>query len=234
MSKSKEYVRILSIDGGGIRGIIPLSILKYIEQETETPIHKLFDVIGGTSTGGIIALGLNSKNPETQQIYSVQDILDFYVKDANRIFITNNDSYNEAFLSWVRDNIASKIPGLNQLSGKHGAGVFTPEYSGQNIEDFLKEKFGSDIKMSHLSTECDVTVYSYDIENDKAYPFNNTEAATNHYYVWQAARATSAAPTFFSGLKLFNSNSGVRFGISEKSSPALAVHQDKLYMAWRG
>ncbi|WP_414518954.1 patatin-like phospholipase family protein, partial [Nostoc sp. PCC 9305] len=237
MSNSKQVVRILSIDGGGIRGILPLSILKYIEEKTGSPIHSLFDVIGGTSTGGLIALGLNSKNPLTGQIYSAQDLLKFYVNDAHNIFKTNGDSDGEKFLSWVRDNFISNIPGVNQLAGKHGSGVFTPQYSGQNIEVFFQDKFGSDIKLSQLSTECDVTVYSYDIENDEVYRFNNKEAAINHwddYYVWQAVRATSAAPTFFSGLEVFNSNSGVRFGISQNSSPALTAHQDKLYMAWRG
>lgn len=211
MSNSKEVVRILSIDGGGIRGILPLSILKYIEEKVQTPIHQLFDVIGGTSTGGIIALGLNSKNPQNQ-IYTAQEILSFYVKDAHKIFKTNDDSPLEACFSWFRDHITSKIPGIKELAGKGGAGVFTPEYSGQRIENFLKEKFGSEIKLSQLSTECDVTVYSYDIENDEAYHFNNKEVATNHYYVWQAARATSAAPTFFSGLEVFNSNSGESLG----------------------
>jgi hypothetical protein len=50
--------RILSIDGGGIRGIIPALILAQIEKQTEKPIYKLFDVIAGTSTGAILALGL--------------------------------------------------------------------------------------------------------------------------------------------------------------------------------
>ncbi len=214
-SKEVEVVRILSIDGGGIRGIIPLSILKYIEENTHTPIHKLFNIIGGTSTGGIIALGLNCKTP-ANQIYSAQDILDFYVNDAHKIFRTNNDSSLEAGLSWFRDKITSKILGIKELAGKRGSGVFTPEYSGKHIENFLKDKFGSEIKLSQLSTECDVTVYSYDIENDEAYHFNNKEVATNHYYVWQAARGTSAAPSFFSGLEVYDSNSGGRSQSSKK------------------
>ena len=48
--------KILSIDGGGIRGIIPATILSYIEDKTQKPIANCFDLIAGTSTGGIIAL----------------------------------------------------------------------------------------------------------------------------------------------------------------------------------
>ena len=49
---------ILSIDGGGIRGIIPAKILHEIEYLTQKPTHQLFNLIGGTSTGGMLALGL--------------------------------------------------------------------------------------------------------------------------------------------------------------------------------
>jgi len=47
-----KTVRILSIDGGGIRGVIPAVILREVEKVTGTPIAKLVDVIAGTSTGG--------------------------------------------------------------------------------------------------------------------------------------------------------------------------------------
>ncbi|MEH1847411.1 MAG: patatin-like phospholipase family protein [Nostoc sp.] len=232
MSNSKDIVRILSIDGGGIRGIIPLSILQYIEEKANVPIHKLFDVIGGTSTGGIIALGLNSQNPLKKDVYSAKDILEFYVNDADKIFQINKDSYSEWLFSIIRDKFLSEIPWINKIAGKGGAGLLSPEYSGQKIDAFIQEKFGKDTKLSQLSTECNVTVYSYDVENDEAYHFNNAEAAKNphdNYCVWQAARSTSAAPTYFSGF-----NSGERFKISDNSSPALIVYQAKLYMSWRG
>jgi patatin-like phospholipase/acyl hydrolase len=50
--------RILSIDGGGIRGVIPAVVCRKIEEWSRTPIHELFDLIVGTSTGGILAMGL--------------------------------------------------------------------------------------------------------------------------------------------------------------------------------
>lgn len=52
--------KILSIDGGGTRGIIPARILERIEQEFDTPAQNLFDLFAGTSTGGIICLGLSA------------------------------------------------------------------------------------------------------------------------------------------------------------------------------
>jgi patatin-like phospholipase/acyl hydrolase len=67
-----EVFKVLSIDGGGIRGIIPAMILAEIEDRTGKPIAEMFDLIAGTSTGGILALGLPSGMwrctcaPETQ------------------------------------------------------------------------------------------------------------------------------------------------------------------------
>ncbi|HEY7328780.1 MAG TPA: patatin-like phospholipase family protein [Gemmataceae bacterium] len=49
--------RVLAIDGGGIRGIIPASFLERLEYHSGKRVHELFDLIAGTSTGGILALG---------------------------------------------------------------------------------------------------------------------------------------------------------------------------------
>ena len=49
---------VLSIDGGGIRGIIPALVLDYLEQASNKSISELFDLSVGTSSGGIIALGI--------------------------------------------------------------------------------------------------------------------------------------------------------------------------------
>ena len=61
-------VRILSIDGGGIRGIIPATVLVEIEKRTERRICELFDFVAGTSTGGILALGLTRAGDEPRAL----------------------------------------------------------------------------------------------------------------------------------------------------------------------
>ncbi len=50
--------RILSIDGGGIKGVFPAAFLANIEQTVGRSVSDYFDLVVGTSTGGIIALGL--------------------------------------------------------------------------------------------------------------------------------------------------------------------------------
>ncbi len=71
--------RILSIDGGGIRGVFPAAFLASIEQDLERPLVDYFDLIAGTSTGGIIAIGLAMG-------LSAQDLLELYEDRGPEIF----------------------------------------------------------------------------------------------------------------------------------------------------
>lgn len=71
--------KILSIDGGGIKGIAPASLLANIEQRTSKKIIDYFDLIVGTSTGGIIALGLGLG-------FSAREILSLYIDNGDKIF----------------------------------------------------------------------------------------------------------------------------------------------------
>ncbi len=70
----RKNLRILSLDGGGIRGLVLTQLLIAIEQEAGRPIHTLFDYLVGTSTGGMAALGLMQK-------YKATDIQRFYLKE---------------------------------------------------------------------------------------------------------------------------------------------------------
>jgi uncharacterized protein len=76
---SSKNVNILSIDGGGIRGIFAARYLSRIEEDIKRPIHNYFDLITGTSTGGIIALALANGVP-------ARDIEELYAKNGKDIF----------------------------------------------------------------------------------------------------------------------------------------------------
>lgn len=71
--------QILSLDGGGIRGLYPAAVLAGLEALLAKPIVEYFDLIAGTSTGGLIALSLGAGIPPRQ-------IVQFYVDDGPRIF----------------------------------------------------------------------------------------------------------------------------------------------------
>ncbi|WP_234734605.1 patatin-like phospholipase family protein [Tellurirhabdus bombi] len=105
-------LRILSIDGGGTRGVIPAAILNCIQQDTGKTPTELFDLIIGTSTGGIIGIGLFFGIP-------TEDLLALYLDKANDIF------YDD----WLDD--------LKDLGKKTGA-----DYSNEHLTQILKDLFG--------------------------------------------------------------------------------------------
>jgi patatin-like phospholipase/acyl hydrolase len=74
-------VKVLAIDGGGIRGLIPALVLAEVEQRAGRPIATMFDLVAGTSTGAIIACALTKPNP-----MPAQRIADIYVQDGPKIF----------------------------------------------------------------------------------------------------------------------------------------------------
>ena len=81
-----DVVRILSIDGGGIRGIIPARILQEIEETTGKAVAELFDLIAGTSTGGILALGLTKRAENGRPEYAAADLVELCEAEGPRIF----------------------------------------------------------------------------------------------------------------------------------------------------
>src|SRR5208337_4052417 len=79
LDTSEKTIRVLSIDGGGIRGILPACVLHEIEARTGKDIASLFHLISGASTGGIIACGLLKGVPADK-------LKDLYVKEGGNIF----------------------------------------------------------------------------------------------------------------------------------------------------
>ena len=72
-------VRILSLDGGGTRALVTIEMLKGLERETGRRVHEMFDVVAGTSTGGILAAGIQERLP-------IEDIEELYLELAAQIF----------------------------------------------------------------------------------------------------------------------------------------------------
>ncbi|CAG8660504.1 1168_t:CDS:2 [Dentiscutata erythropus] len=97
MENGDDFKFILSIDGGGFRGIIPAAILTEIERRVTEEISKehkdvdircadLFDIISGTSTGSILALGLSTPDKNKRPKFDAKYILDFYKNNGHNVF----------------------------------------------------------------------------------------------------------------------------------------------------
>lgn len=183
----KKKVRVLSLDGGGIRGIIPATIIKYIEEylQAKVPgstISDHFDLIAGTSTGGILSgIYLTPQDGDkTKAKFSASDALDFYVNEGHSIFNASKNS------SWKR------------LWGLRNATTFSPKY----LENLLKEKFGT-LLMSELMKPCLITTYN--MNSKSSFFFTSTEdTAKREFYLHDVLRSTSAAPTYFPPAKIKN------------------------------
>src|SRR5690242_20269284 len=122
-----DTVRILSIDGGGIRGIIPTMVLQAILGKTKA--QDAFHIIAGTSTGGIIASGLSQPNP-----LGLDEILSLYVDHGYEIF--NKDSENHlhtvAGPRYSADALESQLQaelGETYLSEVKNAELLVPGYA---------------------------------------------------------------------------------------------------------
>ncbi|HEV2690437.1 MAG TPA: CBASS cGAMP-activated phospholipase [Bryobacteraceae bacterium] len=174
-----SLVKILAIDGGGIRGIIPATVLAEIEKRTNRPIAALFDLVAGTSTGGILALGLTVPRSPGATLYSAEQLLGMYQRDGRRIFSR-----------WPLRTIFA----FDNLTWK--------KYSSTGIEQVLLEYFG-DSRLRDSVT--DVLIPSYELERRLPFFFRSVNARQRPDYDFPArdvALATSAAPSYFQPMRL--------------------------------
>ncbi|MEJ2637817.1 MAG: patatin-like phospholipase family protein [Calditrichia bacterium] len=174
-----DIIRILSIDGGGIRGIIPAMVLNEIEKQAGKPISELFDLIAGTSTGGILALGLTRPNGSGKAQFSAEDFIELYEKEGKRIF-------SRSF--WHR------VRAMGNLGDER--------YPADGLEELLNKYFENTPLRDALTP---LIISSYEIEQRFPFFFRSARAKENAAYDFpmkKVARATSAAPTYFEPLKL--------------------------------
>jgi patatin-like phospholipase/acyl hydrolase len=166
-------VRILAIDGGGIRGLIPALVLAEVEQRTGRAIADCFDLIAGTSTGGILACALTRPGPDGS-LYTAEQLTGLYESEGPKIF---------------HRSLLKRIESLD--------GNVDERYDDAGLNTALRDFLG-DERLSRART--DILVTAYDIERRAAWFFRSSAARadpTREFTMADAARATSAAPTYF-------------------------------------
>ena len=172
--------RVLSIDGGGIRGIIPAVILSELEKATGKPIAQMFDLIVGTSSGGVLALGLVMPGEDGKPKYTADDGVRLYMGQGHRIF--SRSTLHKVRSIWS---------------------VEAEKYPARGIEAVFGEYYG-DARLKDAITP--VVVTSYEIERRAPFFFKSelakADEAEYDFPMWQVARATTAAPTFFQPARL--------------------------------
>jgi uncharacterized protein len=167
-------MKVLSIDGGGIRGLIPALVLAEIERRTGRRTAEMFDLIAGTSTGGILACALARRGEDGLPAHSAEELADLYVTEGPKIF---------------HRSLLKRFTSLE--------GLIDERYDDEGLNAALATYLGEDRLKSVVT---DVMLTAYDVQDRFAFFFRSSRARTDEEYDFslaEAARATSAAPTYF-------------------------------------
>lgn len=203
-----QVKRILSLDGGGIRGVIPARILMEIEKMTGKPIAETFDYIAGTSTGGIITLCLAKPDDDGKPAFSAEQILQLYKARGGQIFSSS---------------LWHKIKNIGNVAG--------PKYGPDGIEKVLKDYLGKTMLSDSLVK---VLVPAYSIDHRGPRFFKSWDE--DDQLMWKVARATSAAPTYFPPYTLTSGKYPCTLvdGGVFANTPAMCVFADATRLEERG
>lgn len=175
--------RILSLDGGGLKGIVTLGFLAEIEallakrhgNDKKFRLAHYFDLIAGTSTGAIIAAALAKG-------MTVKEVTDLYMAMGNTVFTRN----------WFRK------------------GLFRARYDDKKLKKLLKDVLGTKTTLGDASLQTGLLVITKRIDTNSPWPLGNNPKGAYYgpsetssrignadYPLWQVVRASTAAPAFF-------------------------------------
>ncbi|KAL5712681.1 hypothetical protein ACHQM5_014827 [Ranunculus cassubicifolius] len=179
-----KVITLLCIDGGGIRGIIPGVVLAYLESKLQeldgedARVADYFDLIAGTSTGGLLTTMITAPNKNNRPLYAAKDITNFYFEHGPKIFPQN-----------------AKTVIWGSLKSMVGA-LAGPKYNGKYLRSTLKELLG-ETKLDQTLTK--ILITSFDIRLLQPVLFTTNEAIEKQLknpLLSDICIATSAAPTY--------------------------------------
>ncbi|KAL7129210.1 hypothetical protein ABFS83_13G049500 [Erythranthe nasuta] len=151
-----KLITVLSIDGGGVRGLIPAVILAFLESELQkldgedARIADYFDIIAGTETGSLTTAMLTAPKRNNRPLFAAKDIKEFYIEHFPYIYSKRNN-----FLTRAARTVKC---------------FFGQKYDGKYLHSLLKEKFG-DTKLHETLT--DVMIPTFDTVRRKLVLFSN-------------------------------------------------------------
>lgn len=167
-------MKVLCIDGGGIRGLIPALVLAEIELRTGRRTADMVDLIAGTSTGGLLACGLTRPGSDGRPRFGAEELAGIYLEEGPRIF---------------RRDTLKRVTSAD--------GWLDERYDDDALNAALA-RYLEDARLSDALTE--VLVTAYEIHDRFAFFFRSARARTDPAYDFpmvHVARATAAAPSYF-------------------------------------
>jgi hypothetical protein len=182
---------VLSIDGGGVRGIIPALWLCEIEKQTKRPVSKLFNMMAGTSVGSIIAASLAKPEVEidfvnettirivskTHTEYSPYDVVKLFEDNSHEIFSQNE----KGFFDWI-----------------FGTSLTSDKYSEKGRKNVLR-RYLSDVSMNEVLVDLVIpAVNQKDINATHLFNrYDVRQGGARDVSLVDAVMASTAAPSFF-------------------------------------
>ncbi|EXB55925.1 Patatin group A-3 [Morus notabilis] len=180
--KKGNLITILSIDGGGIRGIIPGVLLEYLESQLQeldgkdVRLADYFDVITGTSTGGLITAMLTAPNKDNRPLYAANGIVPFYLEHCPKIF-----PQASGFFGSILGSIENAVG---------------PKYNGKYLHSLINGLLGTTRLHETLTN---IVIPTFDIKKLEPTLFSSfivPPASALDAHLTDISIATSAAPTY--------------------------------------
>lgn len=171
--RTQKIARVLAVDGGGIRGLIPAIWCRVLEAITGLPLQVIFHMFAGTSTGGIIASALALLEP-----YSADEIVDLYMSKGRNIFVKRN---------WFDNPF-----GISKSKYRTGPayGVYTEFFKDWKLSDISSDLVVTYFDLSHQVSKL-----------FRSYMARENPILCD-YYMRDVVASTTAAPTYFRPFKL--------------------------------
>ncbi len=226
-SREQRLYKILSIDGGGVRGVIPAFWLSEIERSMRRPVVHLFDMMSGTSTGAIIAAGLSSpylrdrdirKDENGQTVldvpifsnympqYRAFDILELYRHQNSEIF--SRDPQGLFSLPWLKEATAPKYTDRGRLK------LFSKYFEDRKLSDSLVDLVIPAVEESNVAR-----TYLFSAKDAKR------DSSRFDQLLTDALMATTAAPTAFPAYRIRGRGVFVDGGIHVNNPAQVAYHE---------
>lgn len=203
-----DEVNVLSLDGGGIKSLITLKVLAYIEAQTGKKTGEFFDYIAGTSSGGMLALYLTLPSDDNPNLprYSASDVIELLQDDSRKIF---QPKISTKFLS------------------KPAVQLFNTPYRISTMTDMTDNRF-KDYQMKDSTNN--IFVLTFDTETNQPVCFTSYDSSYNDAPMSMVAAATSVAPFYFSPItyfdKSFNKNRTLIDGGLVAKNPSVFAYQE--------
>jgi len=206
-SNIKSTYKILSIDGGGTRGIIPSYWLMELERIVRKPVCQMFDLLAGVSTGALISSCLSLPNQESNLLpkYKAFDVYNLYLNESKDLFKTKNN-IGYFFGTDTKYNNDGLIFKLNQYIGN------------LKLDKCLTDIVIPSIRVRNYTT----TPYCFNRYDAKKNPFKN-------FKLFDAVMATTAAPTYFPAHKIKDLGIFVDGGVQCNNPTELALNEALRY-----